>query len=67
MLTFSSANVRSVNPQRVVAEGIENEDVRARLAADGCRYFQGYLFGRPTRPPEHPMGLAETAPCRLPD
>jgi EAL domain-containing protein (putative c-di-GMP-specific phosphodiesterase class I) len=31
----------------VVAEGIEAEDQRKKLTAWGCRYAQGYLFGRP--------------------
>lgn len=43
---------------RVLAEGIEHEDVRRRLAEYGCRYFQGYLFGRPMAPPADPGALA---------
>ena len=31
----------------VVAEGVETADVRAALAALGCRTGQGYLFSRP--------------------
>jgi EAL domain-containing protein (putative c-di-GMP-specific phosphodiesterase class I) len=31
----------------VVAEGIETEAQREALVALGCRYGQGYLFGRP--------------------
>ena len=31
----------------VVAEGVESEAVRDRLAAYGCTLAQGYLFGRP--------------------
>jgi EAL domain-containing protein (putative c-di-GMP-specific phosphodiesterase class I) len=31
---------------KAVAEGVETEEVRAELAALGCRYFQGWLFGR---------------------
>ena len=32
---------------RVVAEGVEDEDVRSQLAALGCDLGQGYLFSRP--------------------
>ncbi len=32
---------------RVVAEGVERPDQLAFLKANGCREFQGYLFGRP--------------------
>jgi diguanylate cyclase (GGDEF)-like protein len=32
---------------RVVAEGIETEDVRAQLMEMGCHVGQGYLFSRP--------------------
>jgi EAL domain-containing protein (putative c-di-GMP-specific phosphodiesterase class I) len=31
----------------VVAEGVETEGQRDFLARNGCREFQGYLFGRP--------------------
>jgi len=31
----------------VVAEGVENEGQREFLLRNGCRRFQGYLFGRP--------------------
>ncbi|WP_231363523.1 EAL domain-containing protein [Thioalkalivibrio sulfidiphilus] len=32
---------------RVIAEGVEREAQRDKLLALGCRYFQGYLYGRP--------------------
>jgi len=32
---------------RVIAEGVETEAQRDCLHAIGCRYFQGYLFGKP--------------------
>ncbi|SNT08284.1 PAS domain S-box-containing protein/diguanylate cyclase (GGDEF) domain-containing protein [Noviherbaspirillum humi] len=35
----------------VMAEGIENESQRDLLAKQGCKYYQGYLMGRPV-PPE---------------
>ena len=31
----------------VIAEGVEEDEVRDRLAAMGCRAAQGYLFSRP--------------------
>jgi EAL domain-containing protein (putative c-di-GMP-specific phosphodiesterase class I) len=33
----------------VLAEGVETEAQHARLAAAGCRDFQGFLFGQPMR------------------
>lgn len=36
---------------RVVAEGVETEDIHNALSASGCDYAQGYLYGRP-RPAE---------------
>ena len=37
---------------RVVAEGVEAEEVRAHLEALGCDLAQGYLFSRPLSGPE---------------
>lgn len=34
----------------VIAEGVENEAQKDALAAIGCRYYQGYHFGRPLAP-----------------
>lgn len=31
----------------VIAEGVETEEQRSCLAAQGCHAYQGYLFGRP--------------------
>jgi diguanylate cyclase (GGDEF)-like protein/PAS domain S-box-containing protein len=44
---------------RVVAEGVETEAQWHRLLEDGCRYFQGFLFGRPQLPPPDPSRLTE--------
>ncbi|HEX7751601.1 MAG TPA: EAL domain-containing protein, partial [Novosphingobium sp.] len=33
----------------VIAEGIETEDQRALIAAEGCAIYQGYLKARPMR------------------
>ena len=32
---------------RVVAEGVETLEQRRSLIKEGCRHFQGFLFGRP--------------------
>ena len=39
---------RLVMGMRVVAEGVETEEQRAFLSAEGCDYIQGFLVGRPT-------------------
>ncbi|MEM6422303.1 MAG: EAL domain-containing protein, partial [Pseudomonadota bacterium] len=31
----------------ILAEGIENEEERAWLQAEGCQVIQGYLIGKP--------------------
>jgi EAL domain-containing protein (putative c-di-GMP-specific phosphodiesterase class I) len=38
----------------VVAEGIETDEQRQLVTADGCDYGQGYLFARPLSPDEVP-------------
>ena len=40
----------------VIAEGVETEEQYDFLAAQGCRDYQGYLFGRPV-----PMEVFEAA------
>jgi EAL domain-containing protein (putative c-di-GMP-specific phosphodiesterase class I) len=42
---------------RVVAEGIETREIWQRLVDKGCRYFQGYYFGRPRSAPNDPGEL----------
>jgi EAL domain-containing protein (putative c-di-GMP-specific phosphodiesterase class I) len=32
---------------KVIAEGVETEDQRQHLFDEGCKYYQGYLFGKP--------------------
>jgi len=44
---------------RVVAEGVETEAQWNRLLEDGCRYFQGFLFGRPQLASDDPRHLSE--------
>jgi diguanylate cyclase (GGDEF)-like protein len=34
----------------LIAEGVEDQATRDRLAAAGIRYFQGYLYAKPLRP-----------------
>lgn len=36
---------------RIVAEGIETEEIRERLIKWGCDELQGYLFSKPLEPP----------------
>jgi EAL domain-containing protein (putative c-di-GMP-specific phosphodiesterase class I) len=43
----------------VVAEGVENAEVAARLAAMGCDYAQGFHYARPLPPQEIPAWSQE--------
>jgi EAL domain-containing protein (putative c-di-GMP-specific phosphodiesterase class I) len=44
---------------RVVAEGVETSEQMSRLIDDGCRHFQGFLFGRPGPATIDPAELVE--------
>ena len=44
---------------RVIAEGVETHEQMTRLIDDGCRFFQGYLFGRPMASTVDPTELVE--------
>ncbi len=41
----------------VIAEGVERRDQQQLLGQQGCRFFQGYLFGRPV--PLHELALQQ--------
>ena len=43
----------------VLAEGVETHEQWTRLMDDGCRHFQGFLFGRPQRSGQDPRALIE--------
>lgn len=47
----------------VVAEGVETEAQRERLAQLGCHTFQGFLFSKPLPGPDFELLLAEGAPA----
>lgn len=51
---------------KVVAEGVETEEQWNRLVADGCTYFQGYLFGRALPPGTSPADLTSESMVALP-
>ncbi len=50
---------------RVVAEGIEQPEQAEQLRAAGCRYGQGFLFGRPQPLDEIVALLGDSSPARL--
>ncbi len=45
---------------KVTAEGVETSEAFDRVAALGCDYTQGFLFGRPSADPEIPRVRAST-------
>ena len=45
----------------IVAEGVENEDQRERIAEIGCRFAQGFLFAAPMPVDEFPGWLGRWA------
>jgi EAL domain-containing protein (putative c-di-GMP-specific phosphodiesterase class I) len=46
----------------VIVEGVETEAQRDMLIYEGCRYVQGYLFGRPRPAREVLAEYKETFP-----
>lgn len=46
----------------LVAEGVEDEQIRDRLVQVGVRCFQGYLFARPASPADLIASQRQTAP-----
>ncbi|MFB9241903.1 EAL domain-containing protein [Massilia antarctica] len=51
---------------RVVAEGIETDEVRQLLRDQGCDEGQGYLFARPLRRKTCSRGAPASQPARPP-
>ena len=49
----------------VIAEGVETDSQRDFLWGAGCRFFQGYLFGRPVTGKEFTTQLAEQSQIAL--
>ena len=45
---------------RAVAEGVETPEQMSRLVDDGCRFFQGFLFGKAVPSTDDPLELVET-------
>jgi EAL domain-containing protein (putative c-di-GMP-specific phosphodiesterase class I) len=43
----------------VVAEGVETEEQRQQLIADGCRLGQGFFFGKPVASADIPNLLLQ--------
>jgi diguanylate cyclase len=60
-IVASTVNLARALGMRVVAEGVETEQVRDRLAALGCDLAQGYLFGRPVPAEELDLDVVQAA------
>ena len=48
----------------VIAEGVETEEQRKFLAVNGCKSYQGYLFGRPMPVDDFTARYFESVPAR---
>jgi len=50
---------------RVVAEGVENQEIAKRLKAMGCDAAQGYYYSRPVSAEDFQTLLSSTSRLRL--
>ena len=60
-IVASICHLARMKKMRVVAEYVENEDIRTAAIALGIDYLQGYGIGKPA--PLEELAVAETAAC----